>query len=235
VTAPNVVSDTPERLADAFARRFEDAAALAIRARGRFSCAVPGGSVASTFFPALVNADVDWSRVDVFWVDERAVPPSDEASNFGLASRLWLGHVPVDAARVHRMRGESPNLDEAALAYANDLTATLGTPPQLDLVLLGVGADGHVASVFPGRPEMSEAEGLVAAVRDAPKPPPERLTLTMATLMAARSICIAAFEPGKWMLVLRPALQSPDPGSSIPVDRLIAAHPDVTVMASRAG
>ena len=230
VIAPRVVIDTPERLAEAFARHFEGAAAVAIRERGRFSCAVPGGSVASTFFPVLVNANVDWSRVDVFWVDERAVPPSDEASNFALASRLWLRHVPVDAARVHRMRGESPDLDEAALAYGNDLTATLGTPPQLDLVLLGVGADGHVASVFPDRPAMSEAEGLVAAVRDAPKPPPERLTLTMATLMAARSICIAAFELEKWREVLRPALRWPDPGSSIPAHRLISTHPDVTVM-----
>ena len=227
--APSVVSDTPERLAQAFARRFERAAAIAIRARGRFACAVPGGSVASTFFPALVGADVDWSRVDVFWVDERAVPPSDAASNFGVASRLWLRHVPVDAARVHRMRGELPDLDEAARTYAIDLTGTLGAPPRLDLALLGVGADGHVASVFPGRPEVPEPEGFVAAVHDAPKPPSERLTLTMATLMAVRSICIAAFEREKWD-VLRPALQSPDSGSSIPVARLIAAHPDVTVM-----
>jgi 6-phosphogluconolactonase len=131
------------------------------------------------------------------------------------------------------MRGDSPDLDGAALAYATELTAVLGSPPHLDLVLLGVGADGHVASLFPDRPVVWEDEGFVVAVRDAPKPPPERLTLTMRTLMAARSLCIAAFEPEK-AAVLRAALRSPDAGSPIPVARLIAAHPDVTLMFSGA-
>lgn len=229
MTAPAIVTGTREQLAAAFARRFEEAAAIAIRDRGRFACAVPGGSVATAFFPSLVHANVDWPRVHVFWVDERAVPPSDDASNYGLAERLWLRHVPIDAAKIHRMRGEARDLDHAAGAYAIELAGSLGTPPVIDLVLLGLGADGHVASIFPARPALPGA--LVAAVRDAPKPPPDRLTLTEATLMAAPSICIAGFEPEK-AAILRGACQSPDAASRVPVVRIIAAHPDVTVMST---
>lgn len=229
MTVPDIVTGTREHLAMAFVRRFEGAAAIAIRARGRFACAVPGGSVATTFFPSLVHAAVEWPRIEVFWVDERAVPPADEASNYGLAARLWLRQVPLDAAKIHRMHGEAPDLDEAARAYAIELTGTLGTPPVIDLALLGMGADGHVASLFPGRPPSAAPEAFVAAVRDAPKPPPERLTLTMTTLMAARSICIAGFDPEK-AAILRTALESPDAGSPQPAVRLIATHPDLTVM-----
>jgi 6-phosphogluconolactonase len=231
--APELVVGTREELTAAFARLFERAAADAIAAHGRFACAVPGGSVATTFFPSLVDAAVDWPRVEVFWADERAVPATDEASNFRLAQQLWLAHVPIDRSKVHRIEGEARDLDRAALSYTVELTATLGLSPQLDLVLLGVGADGHVASLFPGHPALTGGVGFVVAVRDAPKPPPERLTLTMTSLLAARAICIAGFEPEK-ADVLRAAMASPDAGSTAPVARLIAIHPDVTVMLSGA-
>jgi 6-phosphogluconolactonase len=229
MTPPKIVTGSREQLAAAFARHFERAAAAAIRARGRCACAVPGGSVATTFFSSLVDAVVAWPLIDVFWVDERAVPPAHEASNYGLAARLWLRHVPLEPAKIHRMSGEAQDLDDAARAYESELTGALGIPPVIDLALLGMGADGHVASLFPGRPEMGEPRGFAIAVRDAPKPPADRLSLSMQTLMAARSICIAAFDADK-AAILRAALETPDAGSPRPVDRLIAAHPDVTVM-----
>ena len=157
MTPELLVFDTTSRLIEAFVDRFQSAAEAAIDARGRFSCAVPGGSVASTLLPALVDAVVDWTRVDVFWVDERAVPPDSDSSNFGVAWRMWLEHLDA-RPRVHRMRGESPNLDAAATACGDNLGATLGVPPRLDLALLGVGADGHVASLFPGHPALNETE-----------------------------------------------------------------------------
>src|SRR5512134_212813 len=102
VMEPEVIVDASPALAMRFAGRFESAARDAIAARGRFACAVPGGSVARTFLPALASAAVEWPRVDVFWDDERAVPPDDPSSNYGLARRLWLDHVPLDPTRVHR-------------------------------------------------------------------------------------------------------------------------------------
>ena len=130
----------------------------------------------------------------------------------------------------------SQALSVTAFARAGESTAHVQSfqfvdadPDVIDLVLLGLGADGHVASIFPARPALPGA--LVAAVRDAPKPPPDRLTLTEATLMAARSICIAGFEPEK-AAILRGACQSPDAASRVPVVRIIAAHPDVTVMST---
>src|SRR5262249_31686708 len=115
---PEGIVDAPEALTGAFVRRFEMAAQSAIAARGGVACALPGGSVANAFFPSLVGAAVDWKHVELFWGDERAVPPDDPEANYGLARRLWLDHVPLDPARVHRMRAEEPDLEAAAAAYA---------------------------------------------------------------------------------------------------------------------
>ena len=228
MTIEPIVRDIPE-LAEAFAEVVESAYGDARRSGRPFSIAVSGGSVAREFLSRLVRLSLDWRHVLVFFVDERAVPPDDAESNARLAREAWLDRVPIPMANVHRMRGESLDLEEAARSYEREMGHALGAPPRLDVVLLGVGPDGHVGSLFPGKPSLEESRHCVVAVHDAPKPPSERLTLTMATLMAVRSICIAAFEREKWD-VLRPALQSPDSGSSIPVARLIAAHPDVTVM-----
>ena len=183
-------------LAVVFRRWFETAARDAIAARGIFACALPGGSVAETFLPALTDARVDWARVHFFWGDERAVPPDDPQSNYGAAQR-WLAHLPLDAAGIHRIHAEDRDLDRAAAGYQATLTSRLGTPPALDLVLLGVGPDGHVCSLFPGHPAARERTRFVVAVRDAPKPPPARVTITLATIAAARSIVMAAFGAEK--------------------------------------
>jgi len=132
-----------------------------------FALALPGGSVAETFFPPLAEAPLDWREVEWFWCDERAVPPDHPESNFRLACELLLSRVPIDPARVHRMKAEADDLDAAAAEYEAELVAVLGGPRRFDVVLLGVGPDGHVCSLFPGHHE--ESSRLVIAVTDSPK------------------------------------------------------------------
>jgi 6-phosphogluconolactonase len=213
-------------LAAEFARRANEFAAHAILQRGRFSLAIPGGSVAQAFLPVLAAAAIDWRGVDVFWCDERGVPPEDPASNYALARSLWLGAASADAPRVHRLAGEAPDASHAAAAAARELERSVGTPPVLDLVLLGVGEDGHVASLFPGHPALEERERWIVDIVDAPKPPPSRLTMTLPTLTGARNVCIAAFGAAK-AGAMRAAIE--DRRSVLPVARVIREAGDAWV------
>jgi 6-phosphogluconolactonase len=159
--------------------------------QGRFSMAVPGGSIV----PALKAAPLDWQRTHIFWVDERAVQPSSPDSNFGLAQKVWLEPAAADPSAIHRMPGDNPDLRAAAIAYSEEIRRVLGPAPRFDFVLLGVGPDGHVASLFPGHPALAEEQELVLPIFDSPKPPPERLTLTMPMLTSARRVIVIA--PGE--------------------------------------
>jgi len=162
------------------------------------SLAVSGGSVATTFFPRwAAETTVDWGSTDVFWADERAVPPTDPESNYALARSLWLDPARVPAGHVHRMPADGPDLAAAARDYDAELRRVLGERPVVDLVLLGMGPDGHVASLFPGHALLGETSRNVAAVVDSPKPPPRRLTLTLPVLTAARLVVIGAFGTSK--------------------------------------
>ena len=210
---PEVIVDVPGELAARFRERFEAAAHRATAGHGLFAMAIPGGSVAEKLLPALVDARVDWSRVEVFWGDERAVPPDDPDSNYAVAKRGWLDHVGIDPARVHRMHAEERDLNGAADAYARDLSRALGGRP-LDLVLLGMGPDGHVCSLFPGHPALDEPTRMAVPIRDSPKPPPVRMTLTLVALAGAPLVCVAAFGAEKAAAV-REALESP--ASRLPV------------------
>jgi 6-phosphogluconolactonase len=183
------------------AARVDACAREAVAARGRFAIALTGGSVATTFFPTLARLPLDWSATDFFWGDERAVPPDDPESNYDAANRLWLTPARVPHGRVHRLPADTPNLTAAARQAERDLVATLGTPPALDLALLGVGPDGHVCSLFPGHPLLAESTRWVAAVEDSPKPPPRRLTLTLPTLAAARLVVFAVTGASKARVV----------------------------------
>jgi 6-phosphogluconolactonase len=166
------------------------------------SIAVSGGSVATTFFPRwAAEATMDWGSTDVFWADERAVPPTDPESNYALARSLWLDPAQAPAGRVHRMPADAPDLAAAARDYDAELRRVVGDRPVLDLVLLGMGPDGHVASLFPGHTLLGETRRNVAAVVDSPKPPPHRLTLTLPVLTAARVVVIGAFGASKAEMV----------------------------------
>lgn len=212
--SPEIIVDKPEDLPETFARRVETLAHEAFSGRGRFSLALPGGSVATAFFPRLARAGVDWPRVDFFWGDERAVPPEHPDSNYGVAWSLWLERAGLPSEHVHRMPADATDLDAAAHRYESTLVARTGSPPALDVALLGVGPDGHVCSLFPGHPLLQEEKRLVAKVRDSPKPPPVRLTLTLPALAEARLLVVAAFGVSK-AAVMREALE--DPASRLPV------------------
>jgi len=212
--APEIIVDKPADLPETFARRFEGEARAAFGARGRFSLALPGGSVATSLFPRLARLSLDWSRTHFFWGDERAVPPDDPESNFGVARRLWLEPAGVPAASIHRMEADAPDLERAAATYADVLAAATGRPPRLDLALLGVGPDGHVCSLFPGHALLEEERRFVAAIVDSPKPPPRRLTLTLPALAAAEWVVVAAFGAAK-ADIIRDAIE--DPASRLPV------------------
>jgi 6-phosphogluconolactonase len=193
-----------------FAREAERASA----GRGQCAVALPGGSVAAIFFPELARAQCDWSRVAFFWGDERAVPPDHPDSNYAVAHSLWLAPAGVPAANVHRMPADDPDAERAARAYEGTLTRVLGAPARLDVALLGVGPDGHVCSLFPGHALLKEDRRWVAAIADAPKPPPRRLTLTLPALAAAALVVVAALGEAK-AAVMREALK--DPASTLPV------------------
>jgi 6-phosphogluconolactonase len=184
-------------VAQRLAEEVGSAASNAIAQRGLFSIALPGGSVATECFPTLAALALAWNHVHFFWADERAVSPSHPDSNYGLAARLWLEPARVPDGSVHRMPADSDDLLSAADAYASEISRLVGSAPVLDLALLGMGPDGHVASLFPGHAVLAERQRLVSAVTDAPKPPPRRLTLTMPVLANARHVVVVAFGESK--------------------------------------
>jgi 6-phosphogluconolactonase len=211
---PDIIIKDLKKLPDELARIFEEDGGRALDARGLFTLALPGGSVATHYFPRLAALPFDWSRTEFFWGDERAVPPAHPDSNYGMAAALWLGPARVPERCIHRMPADRPDLDIAADIHAVELVSVAGTPPRLDLVLLGAGPDGHVCSLFPGHPLLEEEKRWVAPVVDSPKPPRERLTLTMPVLAAAEHLVIAIGGEAKAEM-LREALG--DAASPLPV------------------
>lgn len=221
------VHATPADALEAMVRAVEAAAAAAIAARGAFSLALTGGSLATDGFPRLAKAKVDWSRVELLWGDERAVPPDHADSNYRVAKELLLD--PVGARRVHRMPGERPDLQAAAREY-DALVRAIDRRVGLDLVLLGAGPDGHVCSLFPGHPLLAETTAWAAAVEDSPKPPPRRLTLTLPALAAARSVVAVVLGQGKAAAV-KSALE--EPASRLPLALVLRAG-NATLLVDRA-
>src|SRR5436309_2412847 len=160
----------PDALADAAARLTVDVAAHAIATRGRFMWALAGGETPRTTYERLAlppfRERVDWRHTWVFFGDERAVPPDHAGSNYRMAHEALLSRVPIPAAQVLRIRGEAEDLEVAAAEYARALGEAFGTRrgalPRFDLVLLGLGVDGHTASLFPDSPVVREVFRAVA-------------------------------------------------------------------------
>jgi 6-phosphogluconolactonase len=175
------------------ARHMVAAAHDALARQGWFTLALAGGSTPRRAYELLATAplagEMHWQQTHVFFGDERCVPPDDPESNYGMARRALLAHVPIPADHIHRMHGEDPP-EQAARAYEDELRDTFAPGVvRFDLVLLGVGPDGHTASLFPGSPACTATARLVAA---APTPALEpcvpRITLTFPALNAAREV-----------------------------------------------
>lgn len=155
--------------------------------------ALAGGNTPRPLYERLAtNTRVDWSRVHIFWGDERYVPAEDERSNFRMARETLLEHVPCPPEQIHPMPTSMADPEDAALSYEHTLRTCFGAGiPDFDLVLLGLGSDGHTASLFPHSPALREKTRLVVPVTTATEPH-VRLTLTLPSLTAARRIFVIA-------------------------------------------
>jgi 6-phosphogluconolactonase len=182
----------PAELAERAARRIADAAAAAVDERGRFTVCLSGGDTPGGTYARLAAGyrdSIPWERVHVFWGDERCIPLERPDNHFTLANELLLSRVPLPAANVHRARGEADPA-EAAGEYETALHEFFDdAPPRFDLVILGMGEDGHVASLFPGSEGFAERERWVVDHEVTKRGERvRRLTMTLPVLTAAREI-----------------------------------------------
>ena len=198
-----------ESLAAAAAQRILAAAQDALAQRGRFSLALAGGSTPRRCYERLRQAAFDWSRVDVYFGDERCLPVAHPDRNDVMAADAWLDRVPLPAANRHVIPAER-GPEAAAQAYAGALAGAL----PFDLVLLGLGEDGHTASLFPGNEALGRTEAVVPVFR-APKPPAERVSLSLDTLNSARRKLFLVSGAGKRDILARLAADPALPAARI--------------------
>ena len=217
------ILDDEQAAAEAAAERITTLAEQAIAVRDRVNLVLTGGSTPELLYRLLADASrpwrtrIDWSRVCLYWGDERHVPPDHKDSNYGMAKRSLVDHVPVPPAQVHRMRGEVPDVDEAAREY----NALL--PLSLDVVLLGLGEDAHIASIFPGSQLLAlldddRTDMRVAGVF-APHLNASRITLTPPALLDGRAI-VMLVSGAKKADAVHAALELPDDVQRYPAQML---------------
>ncbi|MET7619546.1 6-phosphogluconolactonase [Streptomyces sp. NPDC005408] len=206
MSAPQlVVHRDKELMAQAAAARLITKIVDAQAARGSASVVLTGGRNGNALLAALGSSSardaIDWPRLDLWWGDERFLPDGDPERNVTQAREALLDSVPVDPARVHAMpASDGPyghDADAAAAAYAAELATAAGPEdhgpvPTFDVLMLGVGPDTHVASLFPESPAVREEDRTVVGVHGAPKPPPTRISLTLPAIRAAREVWLLA-------------------------------------------
>ena len=187
------VFETPEEVAAAVADAFVTDAREAVAQRGAFYVALAGGTTPKAAYQLLAQeprrSQVDWQRTHVFFGDERCVPPQSADSNYRMAAQALLEHTGIPQENVHRMHGEEDPL-QAAADYAALLVELLGDSPRFDLIMLGMGADGHTASLFPGADPHTDEEQLVRAPY-VEKLAAQRITFTPVLLNNARHVLVA--------------------------------------------
>jgi 6-phosphogluconolactonase len=226
--------ETPEELAEASARDFATMTQEAMDERGRFAVALAGGSTPKATYEVLARDytnELDWSRVHVFFGDERTVPPDDEDSNYRMAYETLLSHVPVGS--VHRMRGELPP-DEAAAAYEEELRAFFGQVdvPRFDLILCGLGEDSHTLSLFPETAALDVNDRWVVA-NPVLKLGTTRLTLTIPVLNESRAVTFLVAGESK-AEALKEVLEGDADPRAYPAKLVRPESRDLTWMVDRA-
>jgi 6-phosphogluconolactonase len=221
-----VILADPELMAAAAAARLITALVDAQAARGHahvvLTGGTSGGAVQEAVAAAPARAAVDWGKVDVWWGDERYLPAGDPDRNETQARGFLLDALALEESRVHAMPASDgafgTDVDAAAASYADQLAIAAGRPgavPVFDVLMLGVGPDGHVASLFPDHPGFAVREGTALAVRDSPKPPPTRISLTLPALQGARQTWLLATGQGKADVVARAIGGEPLPCGSV--------------------
>jgi 6-phosphogluconolactonase len=219
------VVEGPGELAEAAARAAMADLEAAVEAHGTATWVLTGGSTPVAAYRRLaahdLRAGVEWDRIRVAMGDERCVPPDDPDSNWGQAAAALLDHVPVPDHHCLRPQGEL-GAEAAADAYEAALSALPAAPagvPRLEVVWLGVGEDGHCLSLFPGHPEVEVGDRLVVPVHDSPKPPPDRVSLTLAALAGTERLLVLAAGPAK----AGPVARARAGDDHLPVTRAVAA------------
>lgn len=217
-----VVPDA-EALSRAAAREFVVLCRQAVDARGRFIVALAGGSTPRRVYELLADQEyrgqVDWTRVEFFWGDERAVPPEHPDSNYGMARAACLDKLDLRWEQVHRIHAEQPDRESAARDYQREIARVCGAspegaPPVFDLILLGMGADGHTASLFPYTEALREERRHVV-LNYVPKLQAERITLTFPIINRAREIRVIVAGAEK-APVLKDVLEGPRDPERLP-------------------
>lgn len=225
-------------VAQAAAELFVESVAGACAARGRAAVALTGGSTAAPLYARLrEDPRIPWKRLQIFFTDERAVPPAHELSNYRIARSELFDHLRETPAEVHRLRGEAEDLQAEAQRAAGELRLALGDPPRLDLVLLGLGPDGHILSLFAGVPGSAQrgdaelARAVAAPQHVEPKLP--RLTLTPFLVVTARTVVLQVRGVEKAPLLAR-ALKAPEDLAACPAQWLRHAAGRVVIVADAA-
>ena len=217
-----------EAVSRAAAQDLVELAREAIAERGRFCVALSGGSTPRRMYEILSEAPrwakLDWLRVEFFWGDERGVPAEHPDSNYGVAAAALLDKLGVPADRIHRIHGEMPDPEQAAVLYQDELarvfaTPVDGLPPIFDLVLLGMGPDGHTASLFPYSQALTERRRWVVG-QTVPRLGKPRITMTLPTLNRAAEVRLLVTGSDK-ARVLREALTGPREPERLPVQGVV--------------
>jgi len=232
-----IVKAHPEELACAGAEIFCRSAKTALAQRGRFTVAISGGDTPRPMHRLLAKdpyrSAIPWLNTHIFWVDERMVPAHHPDSNFGLACKDLLEHVPLPAANIHPMPMDAA-LDQGVLIYHRHLLEFFKPPPgsfpAFDLISLGIGSDGHVASLFPGNPVAETGDAWVAAVRSG-NPDVSRLTLTFPVLNRAAHLFFLVAGKGK-AAVIKTIFE--DPSAGLPVQNIRPFNRNLTWLLDRA-
>jgi len=220
ILPPWVIEVVPNQasLGERAAEEFIQLADKELRTRSLFTVALAGGSTPQKMYFLLSEAHLSWDRIHFFWGDERCLPPEDEDSNYHMAYEALLKSISIPSENIHRIQGELP-MEQAAQTYEEDLRVFFGTTtPRFGLILLGMGRDGHTASLFPGTSAANETSHWVTPVFHNVPPPPvvDRVTLTLPVLNAAAHILflISGSEKAK---ILAKVLQSPIQPELFPV------------------
>jgi 6-phosphogluconolactonase len=233
-----IVLDDPGALSISAAEEIAHLAGEAICTHGEFTLCLTGGSTPQTTYELLASRfhhSIDWSEAQFFWGDERCVPPTDPASNFAMANRAMLSKLDLQPTQIHRMRGEDPPAD-AARDYEAHLRNFfhLGSTdlPAFNLVLLGLGDNAHIASLFPHHPALNETDKLAVAVEvDAPQR--HRVSLTVPVLNHAACVIFLVAGEGKAAAV-KAVLEGPRDPVAVPGQLIAPTNGDVIWMLDRA-